>query len=472
MPGNVLWVEQGGLRRALLSERMPKKIVKNRKHHRNERRPAIPTIDLMNPVERAVLAAGYRHGDLDPGEEPLQELSKLVETAGVVEVARIWQNIKSIDPKTFIGKGKCQEIKALAEETKATVVIFDHELAPNQARELEIAIGYRVLDRSELILDIFASRARTHMAKLQVSLALHQYRLPRLRRLWTHLERQRGGVGMRSGPGEKQIDLDRGMLEKKIDSYKEQIHNYEEQRARVVLNRTGEFFTVALVGYTNAGKSTLMNYLTQAGVYADSKLFATLDTHTRLLKLPDGKQAMLSDTVGFIQRLPHNLIASFHATLEETHQADLLLHVVDCAHPNFMKQMKAVDDVLKMIAAENKPIVTVFNKIDIVEDKVGLAMQMEQRKPAVLISAKTGQGVELLQQQILTQMAMQSKTYRVRVSVADGMTLAYLNAHAFEHAREFRDEHFYLTVDIDPALIQHLQKKNSTIEIVTPAGTK
>lgn len=439
---------------------------KSRKHHSNERRTAFATIDLMQPVERAVLCAGYRHNDLDPGEEPLQELSKLVETAGVVEVGRIWQNIKVVDSKTFIGKGKCQEVKALAEQTNANLVIFDHELAPNQGRELEEAIGLRVLDRSELILDIFASRARTHMAKLQVSLALHQYRLPRLKRLWTHLERQRGGTGTRSGPGEKQIDLDRGMLEKKIDKYKLDIRTFEEQRARVAQNRAGENFTVALVGYTNAGKSTLMNLLTNAGVYADNKLFATLDTHTRLLKLPNGKQAMLSDTVGFIQRLPHNLIASFHATLEETLQADLLLHVVDCAHPYYMKQMKAVDEVLKEIGAAHKPTVTVFNKIDIVQDTVGLAPQMELRKPAILLSAKTGQGVPELQAQILHYMALQTKACWVKVPVVEGQTMAYLQAHAFELKREFRESGYYLQVEIDPVMIQHLQKNGSKIEVV------
>lgn len=441
-------------------------MAKNRKHHSNERRRAVQMLDLTEPVDRAVLCAGYRHNDLDPGEEPLQELSKLAETAGVIEVGRIWQNIKSVDAKTFIGKGKCQEVKQLVEETQANLVLFDHELAPNQGRELEAAIGCRVLDRSELILDIFASRARTHMAKLQVALALHQYRLPRLRRLWTHLERQRGGTGMRSGPGEKQIDLDRGMLEKKIDRYKADIRQYEEQRARVVLNRSSEHFTVALVGYTNAGKSTLMNLLTKAGVYADNKLFATLDTHTRLLKLPDGKQAMLSDTVGFIQRLPHNLIASFHATLEETLQADLLLHVVDCAHPYFMKQMKAVDEVLQEIDAANKPILTVFNKVDIVTDPVGLATQLEQRKPALLISAKTGQGVDELLAMILAQIAKQARTVCVRVKVTDGQTFAYLKAHAFEHSREFRGDDCYLTIDIDPSMILHLKKNRSTIEVV------
>ncbi|MGH7145785.1 MAG: GTPase HflX [Planctomycetota bacterium] len=439
---------------------------KNRKHHRNDRRLVPNTVDLMQPAERAVLCAGYRHGDIDPGEEPLQELSKLAETAGVVEVARIWQNIKSVDPKTFIGKGKCQELKALAAETNANLVLFDHELAPNQGRELEAVLEMRVLDRSELILDIFSSRARTHMAKLQVALALHQYRLPRLRRLWTHLERQRGGTGMRSGPGEKQIDLDRGMLEKKIDKYKEDIREFERQRARVAAGRSSENFTVALVGYTNAGKSTLMNRLTQAGVYADNKLFATLDTHTRLMKLPDGKQAMLSDTVGFIQRLPHNLIASFHATLEETLQADLLLHVVDCAHPCFMKQMHAVDEVLKEIGAADKTILTVFNKVDIVADRVGLATQMELRKPAVLISARTGQGVEELLAAILRHMAAQSRTLRVKVHVTDGQTLAYLKAHAFEREREFRHDAFYLTIDIDPALIEHLRKNRSSIEVL------
>ncbi|HTL52424.1 MAG TPA: GTPase HflX [Planctomycetota bacterium] len=439
---------------------------KNRKHHRNERRPALATIDLMNPVERAVLCAGYRNGDLDPGEEPLQELSKLVETAGVVEVGRIWQNVKSVDSKTFIGKGKCIEVKELAEQTNANLIIFDHELAPNQGRELEAAIGRRVLDRSELILDIFASRARTHMAKLQVALALAQYRLPRLRRLWTHLERQRGGTGMRSGPGEKQIDLDRGMLEKKIDKYKADIRTFEEQRARVAQSRAGENFTVALVGYTNAGKSTLMNLLTNAGVYADNKLFATLDTHTRLLKLPNGKQAMLSDTVGFIQRLPHNLIASFHATLEETLQADLLLHVVDCAHPYYIKQMKAVAEVLQQIGAADKPTVTVFNKIDVVEDKVGLGPQMEIHKPAVLASAKTGQGIPELLDLVLQHLAAQAKSCWVRVAVTDGQTMAYLKAHAFEHARDFKDNAYWLQVDIDPALIQHLQKNRSTIEVV------
>lgn len=293
--------------------------------------------------------------------EYLDELSFLAETAGAVVVERFTQKLDAINPKSFIGSGKLQEIADFVEENAIDMVIFDDELSPSQMRNIESFLKRKVLDRSNLILDIFAKRARTANAKTQVELAQYQYLLPRLTGMWTHLERQKGGIGMR-GPGETEIETDRRIIRDKIALLKTRLEKIDKQKITQRKGRRG-MIRVALVGYTNVGKSTLMNYLSGADVFAENKLFATLDTTVRKVVIGN-LPFLLSDTVGFIRKLPHHLIDSFKSTLDEVREADILVHVVDISHVNFMEQMETVKTTLADLKSGDKPVITVFNKID------------------------------------------------------------------------------------------------------------
>jgi GTP-binding protein HflX len=293
--------------------------------------------------------------------EYLDELAFLAETAGAVPIKRFTQKLDHPDSRSFVGSGKLQEIIDFIEANAIDVLIFDDELSPSQLRNLEKAVKIKVLDRNSLILDIFASRARTSHAKTQVELAQYQYILPRLTRMWTHLERQKGGIGMR-GPGESQIETDRRIIQDKIALLKEKLRHIDKQMATQRKNR-GELVRVALVGYTNVGKSTIMNLISKSEVFAENKLFATLDTTVRKVVL-DQIPFLLSDTVGFIRKLPTQLIESFKSTLDEVREADLLVHVVDISHPSFEDHVRAVNETLKDIGCLDKPTVMVFNKID------------------------------------------------------------------------------------------------------------
>src|SRR5205807_3410305 len=300
------------------------------------------------------------------GADPLDELRGLATTAGAVVVGGILQKRERIVPATYIGKGKLEELQAEVEAQDADVVIFDNDLSPAQVRNLEKATGVKVIDRSELILDIFASRARSVAARLQVELAQLEYALPRLRRMWTHLSRYKGGIGLR-GPGETQLEEDRRIVGQRIRDLRDRLAHVQKRKEREVASRREEH-TVSLVGYTNAGKSTLMNALTGAGVYVEDKLFSTLDTRTRQWHLKEWGRVLLSDTVGFIRDLPHHLVASFKATLEEARQSRLLLHVVDASSPVAEEHIKAVNQILKELGCEQKPILLVLNKVDRVGD--------------------------------------------------------------------------------------------------------
>ncbi|GAB1374800.1 MAG: GTPase HflX [Bacteroidales bacterium] len=294
--------------------------------------------------------------------EYLDELAFLAETAGAVGVKTFVQRVDKPNPKTYIGSGKLEEIKAFITENDIKLVIFDDELTPSQLRNIERELECRILDRTNLILDIFAQRAKTAYAKTQVELAQYQYLLPRLTRMWTHLERQRGGIGMR-GPGESQIETDRRIILDKISRLKEQLRKIDKQMASQRGNR-GSLVRISLVGYTNVGKSTLMNLLAKSEVFAENKLFATLDTTVRKVVI-ENVPFLLSDTVGFIRKLPHQLVESFKSTLDEVREADILMHVVDISHPNFEEQIKVVRETLEEIGAKNKPTFLVFNKIDV-----------------------------------------------------------------------------------------------------------
>ena len=293
--------------------------------------------------------------------EYLDELAFLADTAGAVTVARFTQKMDKPNGATFLGSGKIKEVTEYVEENKVDLVIFDDELTPTQLRNLENMFKARVLDRTNLILDIFAQRARTAHAKVQVELAQYQYLLPRLTRMWTHLERQRGGIGMR-GPGETQIETDRRIILDKISHLKELLSKIDKQMATQRKNR-GQMVRIALVGYTNVGKSTIMNMLSKSDVFAENKLFATLDTTVRKVVI-DNLPFLLSDTVGFIRKLPHDLVESFKSTLDEVREADILLHVVDISHPNFEEQIEVVNRTLQEIGAQLIPTYVVFNKID------------------------------------------------------------------------------------------------------------
>jgi GTPase len=307
-------------------------------------------------------------GVIYPGQEErevneyLDELAFLAETAGAIPVKRYVQKIDSPNPRTFIGSGKIGEIAEYIRNNKTDIVIFDDELSPSQLRNIEKELNCRILDRTNLILDIFASRARTSYARTQVELAQYQYLLPRLTGLWTHLERQRGGIGLR-GPGETEIETDRRIIREKIARLKEQLKKIDIQMSVQRKNR-GRMVRVALVGYTNVGKSTLMNLLSKSDVFAENKLFATLDTTVRKVVVGN-LPFLLSDTVGFIRKLPHHLVESFKSTLDEVRESDLLIHVVDISHPGFEEQIKVVDNTLRELGTSEKPVLMVFNKTDI-----------------------------------------------------------------------------------------------------------
>jgi GTP-binding protein HflX len=347
---------------------------------------------------QAVVLASLDFGDPDYAES-LAELELLATSAGLVIAGLVEGRRQRPDAALFVGSGKADEIAEVAREAGAQLVIFNHELSPVQERNLERRMQCRVLDRTALILDIFAQRARSSEGKLQVELAQLRHYATRLVRGWTHLERQKGGIGMRGGPGETQLELDRRMINTKIKTIEARLDKLEKTRALQRRARLrGGVLSVSLVGYTNAGKSTLFNTLTHAGVYAADQLFATLDTTSRKLWLPEAGQVILSDTVGFITHLPHSLVAAFHATLEQTVGADLLLHVVDSASPNRDRQVAEVNKVLAEIGAERVPQILVMNKIDLTGVGPALARDECDNIARVSLSARTGAGVDLLRQ--------------------------------------------------------------------------
>ncbi len=319
-------------------------------------------------IETAVLVAVVPKEQSDEQTtEYLDELEFLAETDGVKTLKRFTQRLAHPDNKSYVGKGKLEEIKAYVEEKNADLILIDDEISPSQQRNIEEVLKKRVLDRSMLILDIFAQRARTVQAKTQVELAQLQYMLPRLKGMWTHLERQRGGTGTRGGAGEKEIETDRRIAERKITALKEDLKKIDKQNM-VRRKSRGEMTRVALVGYTNVGKSTLMNLLAKENVFAENKLFATLDTTVRKVTF-NAVPFLLSDTVGFIRKLPHHLVESFKSTLDEAIEADILLHVVDISHPAFQDQMNVVNEILKELKCDTKPVIVIFNKMDLYEQK-------------------------------------------------------------------------------------------------------
>ncbi len=356
--------------------------------------------EIAKPTpERALLVGVDIKGEETdwPLENSMEELAELARTAGLEVVGRVTQSLESVHPATYIGLGKVEQIQEIIATQDIDVVVFDVDLSPTQQRNLEEALNVRIIDRTALILDIFAKHARTREGALQVELAQYEYRLPRLTRQWTHLSRQGvGGVGLR-GPGETQLESDRRLIRKRITQLRKELEEVREHRQRYrQRRREAAIPTVALVGYTNAGKSTLLNTLSGAGVLVEDKLFATLDPTTRRVKLPGGREVLFTDTVGFIHKLPTMLVAAFRATLEEISEADLLIHVVDITSPAVIGQCRAVAKVLKEVGADHIPIITALNKIDKLESPASVKEMLQQFPNSVGISALTGEGVDRL----------------------------------------------------------------------------
>jgi len=360
--------------------------------------------DLNVVAERAILVALTLRGERISIDDRFAELSALTESAGGVVVGHLTQKRRLPHGKTFIGKGKVTQLKELADSVNATIIIFDHDMSPSQIQNLEEAVERKIIDRSELILDIFSSRASTVEAKLQVEIAQLEYTYPRLRAMWDHLGQVTGGapvgIGTR-GPGEQQIEIDRRLVQRRLKQLRREIEEIQQRSVREVEKRNNDYFTVGLVGYTNAGKSTLFNTLTSGGAWAHNQLFATLSTRIERWELGGGTGVMLSDTVGFIRRLPHHLIASFRSTLEETVHCQLLLIVLDASDPSAMLQLDTVEKTLKDIGAEHQPRLLLLNKIDQVEDSSDKLVWVSRCPDAIQISAVTKEGIEELTEEVL-----------------------------------------------------------------------
>ncbi len=422
--------------------------------------------DLSVGRERAVVVKVIIGNEPEPAE-PLAELTELARSAGAIVVSQAIQRRPAFNAASCVGKGKLEEIRQRADAYDANVVIFDNDLSPSQIREIEQAVGRKVIDRSELILDIFASRARTHEARLQVELAQLEYTAPRLRGMWTHLERIAGagggtgagavgGIGTR-GPGESQIEIDRRLVGKRVALLKSKLAEIDRRRVREVRARR-EQFTVSLVGYTNAGKSTLMNALTGAGAFVEDRLFATLDTLTRKWELGSGRYCLLSDTVGFIRDLPHHLVASFRATLEEAIHADLLLHVVDAANPEAAVQIAAVERVLAELGCGERPALLLLNKADAVQDEAAFAVLRGRHPDALRVSARTGLGLDTLRDEVLRRMRGEQRRITLSIRAGDGRALTFVERFAEIHERRFEDGRAIVELDISPRALEHLHR--------------
>jgi len=431
--------------------------------------------------ERAILVGVILPASTADPRDPLGELHSLAKTAGARVVATLSQKRRKVDSGTYVGSGKAKEIADLARKNDADVILFDNDLTPGQIGGLEEIINenvdhdeiypLKVLDRSELILDIFATRAQTYEAKLQVELAQLQYTYPRLARMWSHLERLRGGAGSAAagigtrGPGETQLETDRRLVRKRVGDLKNEIVTIQARKTRLVAERNRTHFTVCVVGYTNAGKSTLFNTLTGAGTYADDRLFATLDTKTRAWKLERGTEVLLSDTVGFVRDLPHHLVASFKATLEEAIHADLLLHVLDVGHPHARQQFESVHRVLTEVGVKDKPEILLLNKTDTSEGTEALPEWRTLYPDAIAISAKTGKGLEKLQEAVYQIVRGRQVEATLEVDVTNGRLISYIESHTRVNDRNFDNGAARFKVTVGRQMLEDF-KRNEGITIV------
>jgi len=420
--------------------------------------------ELRVQQTKAVLVAVLDAAKKTDREHALDELAGLVKTAGVKVVGRMTQVRSKLIPATLLGKGKLEELKLLLDSCGADLVVFDNSLTPAQSRNIEKETGRIIVDRSEVILDIFASRARTYESRLQVELAQLQYFRNRLRRRWSHLERIEGGVGAGRGPGETQIETDRRLIDRRIAELKKRLAEVEKRRERTVSARR-EQMTVSIVGYTNAGKSTLMNALTGAEVLVADKLFATLDTRTRRWQLPKWGEVLLSDTVGFVRNLPHDLVASFRSTLEEARHADLLLHVVDAADPEAEAQVDTVNRVLEEIGVDSSNALIVLNKMDKVRDRAVVDVLRRRFQESISISAATGDGLDRLGDAVAARLADGYVDVAVETGAGNGRLLAYLADHAEIKSREYTDSRVTLVCRVPKALVDRLSDEETVVTV-------
>ncbi len=389
----------------------------------------LPREQLKVAAERAILVKVILPGVYFDEHDPFRELQALAETAGARVVGQLIQRRRKPRGRTYLGKGKVEELTQLAEMTEATLIIFDNDLSPAQIRELEEATSRKIIDRSELILDIFANRATTHMAKIQVEIAQLEYTYPRLRAMWDHLGQIVGGapvgIGTR-GPGEQQIEIDRRLVQRRLRLLKSELNDLQDRKFREVQQRNLDHYTVGLVGYTNAGKSTFFNQVTAGGAFSHDKLFATLSTRIERWELGGGNHVMLSDTVGFIHNLPHHLIASFRSTLEETVHAQLLIILIDAADPNAEMHLRTVVSTLDEIGAVDQPRIIALNKIDLLERNTDVMLWLNRHPESVPISAASGQGIEELSQRVFGHLLGGVREVVVSIPLTDGKTLDFL----------------------------------------------
>jgi GTP-binding protein HflX len=421
--------------------------------------------------ERAILVGGpIKETPARVTEEHLEELARLADTAGAEVVGTLVQRLDAPHPRHYIGEGKVAELKELLHQTGATLVIFDDELSPAQGKNLEDALDTRVVDRTELILDIFATRARTSEAQMQVELAQLQYMLPRLKRMWTHLERIRGGIGFR-GPGETQLETDRRLINLRIRDLRQKLKLVAQRRATQRKSRSGEY-RIALVGYTNAGKSSILRELSGSELFVENRLFATLDPATRSVELGGGVRALVTDTVGFVRKLPHHLVASFRATLEEVREVDLLLHVIDASHPGWEEQKQVVEEVLDELDVGGRPTILVFNKVDRLTHDEETTLRARAQSlftiPVIFASTMEAGGLDALRERLREEVLQQRPEVDIVIPAADGETLATIYREGEVLRREERDLVISLRARLSrPALGRISQRPG--VEIANPA---
>ncbi len=421
--------------------------------------------------QRAFLVSVLDTRDQRGKERALDEMKGLIHTAGAEVVGEMVQLRDHPDPATCLGSGKLAELSQAIADCGADLIVFDNHLSPSQGKTVEQETGTQVVDRSEVILDIFATHARTFESKLQIELAQLLYMRPRLTRMWTHLERIEGGIGSGKGPGEKQLETDRRLIDTRISELKRKLGDVEKRREREVAGRK-DVLTVSLVGYTNAGKSTLMRALTGADVYVADKLFATLDTRTRKWNLPHFGEVLLSDTVGFIRNLPHHLVASFRSTLEEARHADLLLHVVDASHPEAQQQLTTVIEVLSEIGVDCESPLLVLNKIDAVEDRSMLDVLLARYPNAIAVSAVERTGFDVLSRAIAERLAGGYDTVDIDAHPGNGKLLMFLKDRAEILSEEYVDERHRTTCRIPRRFAWMLEKLEGVTVTPGAAGVR